>query len=116
MSVKLRKRENKDGTVTLRLDIHHDGQRYYETLDHLKLSKGTTLLQREQNKKNLQLAEAIRHGRAVELSASDYNIVTSLNKKIVVLDWMQTYIDNYTKKDIRNVKGCLLYTSPSPRD
>jgi len=105
MSVKLRKRANKDGSVSLRLDIHHDGKRYYETLDHLRLKKGTTLIEREQNKKNLQLAEAIRHARAVELSASDYNIVTSNNKRIVVVDWMQSYIDNYTKKDIRNVSG-----------
>lgn len=105
MSVKLRKRTNKDGSVSLRLDIHYNGERFYENLDHLKLSKGTTLLQREQNKKNLQLAEAIRHAKAVEMSASDYNIITSSNKKMLVLDWMETYISQYAKKDIRNMRG-----------
>jgi integrase len=105
MSVKIRKRKNKDGTVSLRLDIIHNGERWYEPLDGLKLSKGNTLVEREQNKKNLKLAEAIRHTKAVELSAADYNIITSTHKHIEVVRWMEDYIDEYTKKDIRNMEG-----------
>jgi integrase len=105
MSVKLRKRKNTDGTVSLRLDIHHNGERWYESLDGLKLSKGNTLIERENNKKNLKLAEAIRHTKSVELSASDYNIITSTHKQIEVVKWMDQYISEYTKKDIRNMMG-----------
>lgn len=37
MSVKLRKRKNANGTVSLRLDIFHDGKRWAETLKELQL-------------------------------------------------------------------------------
>ena len=47
MSVTLRKRVNADGTTTLRLDVQHNGQRWYEALSNLKLAKPTTLLIRE---------------------------------------------------------------------
>ena len=47
MSVTLRKRVNADGTTTLRLDVLHNGQRWYEALSNLKLAKPTTLLIRE---------------------------------------------------------------------
>lgn len=105
MGVKLRKRKNKDGTVGLRLDIIHNGVRSYESLDSLKLSKGNTLIEREQNKTNLKIAEAIRHAKSVEIASADYNIVTTVNKNIDILVWMEEYIKVYTKKDIRNMEG-----------
>jgi len=39
LSVKLRKRKNCDGTVSLYLDIYEAGKRDYEFLNHLKLQK-----------------------------------------------------------------------------
>jgi len=38
MSVSLRKRKKADGTISLHLDIYHDGKRSYEFLSELKLS------------------------------------------------------------------------------
>jgi integrase/recombinase XerD len=107
MSVILRKRKNSDGSTTLRLDIYHNGERKVETLKHLKLAKPSNILDREQNKKRLQQAEEIAVVRAAELQASNYNLVTDAGKKTVITVWMQNYVDNYKKKDKRNVQGAL---------
>ncbi len=108
MSVILRKRKNADGTTSLRLDIYRNGQpRKIETLSHLKLAKVSNLADREANKKLLQQAEAIMITRAAELSANDYSMVSDAGKKTVVTVWMQSFVDNYTKKDKRNMQGVL---------
>jgi integrase/recombinase XerD len=107
MSVVLRKRKNADGTVSLRLDIYRNGIRTIETLKNLKLAKPSNLGDREDNKMLLQQAEAIKAERAAELEASNYNMVTDAGKKTVITAWMQSYIDKYTKKDIRNLQGVL---------
>jgi hypothetical protein len=58
MSVKLRKRENADGTTTLLLDIYHNGQRRYEFLKHLRLVKPANPADRAANKENEAQAKA----------------------------------------------------------
>jgi hypothetical protein len=74
MSVTLRKRKNSDGTISLILDIYHNGVRKYEFLKELKLAKPSSLKDREKNKQNLELAEKIVVKKAQELSAADYDI------------------------------------------
>jgi len=64
MSVILRKRKNSDGTISLLLDIYSNGERKYEFLKHLKLSNPSNDLDRQKNKKNLQLAKRIAIKRA----------------------------------------------------
>ena len=105
MSVKLRKRENADGTTTLRLDIYHNGQRKVETLKHLQLAKPSNLADREANKTNLQLAQKIAIERAAQLEANNYNMVTDAGNSTLVTVWMQSYIKGYEKKDVRNMQG-----------
>lgn len=107
MSVILRKRKNSDGTTSLRLDIFHNGQRTIETLKNLKLSKVSNIQDREENKRLLQQAEAIKVARAAELEANNYNLITDAGKKTIITVWMQSYIDSYTKKDKRNMQGAL---------
>lgn len=107
MSVTLRKRKNSDGTTSLLLDIYHNGTRRYEFLKELKLSKPSNLVDRQKNKENLELAEKIAIKRAQELSASDYAITTETGKKTLVTEWMQSFINNYKKKDIRTMQGAL---------
>ena len=107
MSVILRKRKNADGSTSLRLDIYHNGQRTIETLKNLKLSKVSNLIDREENKKSLQQAESIRAARANELEANNYNMVSDAGKKTIILVWMQSFVDGYTKKDKRNMQGAL---------
>jgi integrase len=107
MSVTLRKRKNSDGSTTLLLDIYHNGVRKYEFLKELKLAKPSSLKDREKNKQNLEIAEKIAIKKAQELSAAEYDIVTDSGKKTVVVEWMQAYVDNYKKKDKRNLQGAL---------
>ena len=105
MSVTLRKRKNANGTTTLMLDIYHDGVRTYERLPHLQLAKPSNLLDRESNKELLQKAEEIRLSRAVELESNNYDMASDAGKKTVVTVWMQSYIDSYTKKDVRTLQS-----------
>jgi site-specific recombinase XerD len=107
MSVILRKRKNADGTTTLRLDIYHDGKRSVETLKHLKLSKPSNLVDREQNKMRMQQADQIAVTRAAELEANNYNMSSDAGKKTEVVIWMQSYVNAYTKKHKRNMQGVL---------
>ena len=75
MSVKLRKRENLDGTTTLVLDIYKGpGQRKVEFLKHLQLPAGNSIIDRQKRKENRALAQQICIERAQELSASDYDL------------------------------------------
>lgn len=107
MSVILRKRKNANGTISLRLDIFHNGERKIETLKQLQLSKPTTLLNREQNKKRLLQAEEIAVTRAAQLQANNYSMVTDAGNKTIVTKWMQSYVDNYTKADVRMMQAAL---------
>jgi integrase/recombinase XerD len=105
MSVTIRKRKNRDGTTSIRLDIYANGKHTIETLKHLKLSKGNTIEERAEDKEKLQLAKAIRHERTLELEANNYNVETDSSKRTIVIEWMDNYIKKYTKSDIRNIEG-----------
>lgn len=107
MSVTLRKRKNADESTSLLLDIYHNGTRRYEFLKELKLTKPANHLERQVNKENLELATKIAVKRAQELSATDYAIVTDAGKKTDMVVWMQSFVDNYKKKDKRNMQGVL---------
>lgn len=107
MSVKLRKKSNKDGTTSLYLDIYHDGSRRYEFLHQLKLHPPKTAIDREANRSNLDLAKRIAVSRAQELAAGDYRVVRYDGRKMEVVSWMQSFIDSYKKKDKRNLQGAL---------
>lgn len=64
--IKLRKRPNTSGTVSLYLDIYLDGKRSYEWLK-LYLVPEKTRKDKERNAETLRLAEAIRAKRIVDL-------------------------------------------------
>lgn len=100
--VTLRKRKNKDGSTSLRLDIYYDGIRRVETLK-LKLIVPRTAQDREYNRRALRDAQSIALQRSREIEAGHYN----LSSNPVVAEWMQEYIDSYTKKDKRNLQGAL---------
>ena len=107
MSVTLRKRVNADGTTTLRLDVLHNGQRWYEALSNLKLAKPTTLLIRESNKDLFRQAEQIRTARAAELEAGNYGMVSDKGKRTLVISWLDDYLKKYTKEDKRVMKAVI---------
>jgi site-specific recombinase XerD len=107
MAVNLTKRKNANGTTSLIIDYRHQGKRYREFLNHLQLCKPASPADREFNKRNLQLAEAIRVTKAAELQGSDYNVETVIDTNTSVIAWMNEYIESYTKADKRNMSGAL---------
>lgn len=66
-----------------------------------------TPIERQQNKETLELAKKIRFERGQELLESVEGYRLKKNRDINFLDYFQSYIDNYTKKDIRMVKIAL---------
>ena len=108
MSLNLRKRQNKDGTDSLVIDIYHACKRSYEFLKHLQLLTGSSPVDRQTRKENLDLAKKIILARAQELSSSDYNLVNDHSKKVIVIDWMNEYVKNYMSKDIRVIDSPLI--------
>ncbi len=69
--IKLRKRPNATGSVSLYLDIYLDGKRTYEWLK-LYLVPEHTRADKEKNAETLRLAEAIRAKRIVDLRNGKY--------------------------------------------
>jgi len=71
MKVTLRQRE-KNGKISLYLDYYHKGKRKYEYLRLYLAPKPKTPLDRESNRKTLQLAEKLRAKRYLELQNGVY--------------------------------------------
>ncbi len=107
MSVKLRKRANKDGSTSLVLDIYHEGKRSYEFLSQLKLPAGSSPVDRQAKKENLELAKKIAIARAQELQANDYNVATDHAKNVIVIQWMNAYAKSYAKADVRVITSVI---------
>lgn len=77
--VKLRKRLMPSGKTSLYLDIYVDGKRSYEYL-HLYLTNGKSRDDKERDRKTLQLAEAIRAKRVVEVQNGRFGFTTGNGK------------------------------------
>lgn len=107
MSVTLRKRKNANGSISLRLDIYRDGKHHIETLKHLQLVKVSNVADKQKNKEFYQQAQTIAITYAAQLEGNNYNIKSKSGKNTVITNWMQNYIDNYRKKDVRNMQGAL---------
>jgi len=106
MGVALRKKANKDNTTSLYLDIYNNGKRSYEFLQHLKIvTKPTSPIERELNKSNLDLAKKIKAKREHELESNEYDITPKYKQKIDFIQFYQSFLDNYTKKDKRVVEA-----------
>lgn len=78
--------------------------------DYLKLylwQAPRTPIERQQNKETLELAKKIRFERGQELLESVEGYRLKKDRQINFLDYFQTYIDNYTKKDVRMVQIAL---------
>ena len=53
------------------------------------------------------LAETIRAAKAAELESVSSNVDLNLAAKILVVEWMQAFVDEYTLGDKRNMQGAL---------
>ena len=105
-----------DGRESLFLDYYFGYRMVYsETLDKQVAKKDRkrefmslylwqaprTPLERQQNKETLELAKKIRFERGQELLESVEGYRLKMKRDINFLDYFQSYIDKYTKKDIR---------------
>jgi site-specific recombinase XerD len=105
MSVKLRRRQNADGSTSQYLDIYHEGQRSYEFLKNLQLTKGSGPLDREKNRENRAAAEKIAIKRAQELVKGTYGVSVRDGRKTQVVGWLEDFCKKYKKRDIRVLEG-----------
>ncbi len=78
-----------------------------ENLNLYLLSKPRTPIERQTNKETLELALKIRAEREQELKESRHGYRLKKERNVNFLDYFQSYIDNYTKKDIRMLEGAL---------
>lgn len=117
---KLKQKRLSDGTLSLYLDyylgrveerdrttgeIKSKVQRKREFLKLTLLANPRTPLERQQNKEVMATALEIRRKREDELLKSGYGIEVKRKKvEANFLDYFQSYIDNYTKKDIRMIQ------------
>lgn len=111
-----------DGRESLFLDYYFGYQMVYsEKLDREVAKKDRrreylslylwqaprTPIERQQNKETLELAKKIRFERGQELLESVEGYRLKKDRDINFLDYFRSYIDNYTKKDIRMVEIAL---------
>ncbi len=63
--------------------------------------------ERQKNKENLALAVEIRSDKERDLKTKKHGKSSPVKQKINFLDYYQSYINSYTKKDIRMMEGSL---------
>ena len=88
MKVTLRKR-NQGSKTSLYLDYYNAGKRRTEYLKLYLFPKPKTKLEREQNKKTLELAETIRAQRQLEMQNSEYGFRDNEKQKGSLLVYMR---------------------------
>ena len=84
--IRLRQRKTASGNITLYLDIYLNGKRSYEYLK-LYLIPETNRKDKEKNRQTLQLAEAIKAKRVVELQNGEYGFNAAYKLETNFLDY-----------------------------
>ena len=107
---KLKQKKLSDGQLSLYLEYYLG---YSKVDDKVKVDRRKEALnlyiwtaprtaeERLTNKETLELAKKIRNEREQELKEGKLGYRLSKAKNVNFLDYFQTYIDNYTKKDVR---------------
>lgn len=85
-------------------EIKSKVQRKREFLHLTIFASPRTPLERQQNKDTLALAQKIRFEREQEFKEGNLGYRLKTNSNINFLDYYQSYIDGYTKKDKRNIE------------
>lgn len=87
--IKLRSREIKNGSRSLYLDIYIDGKRTYEYLK-LYLVKERTKQDKEANKQTMQLAEAIKGKRMIDLQNGRFGFDVQYKLDVLFLEYYRS--------------------------
>jgi len=106
-NVILREKTLANGNVSLYLDIYRDGERTYEFLKLYVNSKARTPIERESNRECLELAEKIRTQKESNLNHAVHGLISPAKQKVFYFDFAENYLNTYTKKDVRMLKGAV---------
>lgn len=106
-NVTLREKALSNNKASLYLDIYRDGMRSYEFLKLYINNKPRTPIEREANNTTFELAEKIRTERETELNYKEFGFVAPKKSNLLFFEYAQSYIDAYTKKDIRMIKSSI---------
>lgn len=79
-------------------------KREYESLHLYLIASPRTPIEREENNQTLELAKKVRFERGQELLESEEGYRLKKDNKIDFYDYYQKYMDNYTKKDLKNIR------------
>lgn len=90
--IRLRRRVIKNGNTSLYLDIYVNGRRSYEYLK-LYLVPEHNAQDKKKNRETLQLAEAIKSKRIVDLQNGRFGFENSHRLNISVIDYFQSVVD-----------------------
>jgi len=102
--VKVRTKKLADGTESYYLDIYFNGKRSYEFLRMYLLPEINPMI-REQNRATMMAVESIKSKRIIELTYSKAGLKkTSVRSKILLDDWMRTYLAEQERKGVRGLK------------
>jgi site-specific recombinase XerD len=88
-----------------KIKIKHNRRK--EALNLYLIGQPRTQPERQKNKETLELAAKIREEREQELKENKHGYRLKKERSINFLDYYQFYIDHYTKKDVRNIRGAL---------
>lgn len=117
---KLKQKTLSDGRISLFLEYYLGYTKEYdeekdkevikkdrkrEFLSLYLIANPRTPLERQTNKQTLELAKEIRHEKEQELRKDKTGLRVLRPKAINFLDAFRSYIDGYTKKDIRMMEG-----------
>jgi integrase len=106
-NVTLREKPLSSNNVSLYLDIYRDGVRHYEFLKLYVSDNARTPIERQIKKETLELAESIRTQRESELNHVAHGQIAPSKQKINFIDYANSYVVDYTKKDIRMITGAI---------
>lgn len=84
--------------------IHHRNKEY---LNLYLIAKPRNPIERQQNKETLALAQKIRFEREQQFLEDREGYRLKRETQINFLDYFQTYLDNYTKADVRMIRIAL---------
>jgi len=90
--VRLREKVLTNGNKSLYLDIYRDGKRQYEFLK-LYITQGKTPIDKEQNRKTLATAQAIKAKRQIELQTGEYSFLSQFKMDTYFLDYYRKMCD-----------------------
>ena len=105
MSITLRKKPMLDGRESLYLDIVVEGKRKKEYLKLHVIKRPKNEFDKQHNKETLRIAESIRLKREIELNSSEHGIDSPTRKNINFLEYLESIVNNYSKKDKKSMKA-----------